>query len=120
MSEVLLGGAGVGARGGVCVCVCAGGRRRRFFRFFFFGLTGASAGRTVEGEIPPVGPLVAVVPGVVPPLVPPAEGTTPPVAADALVDPQTNATRSTKIANAERNRFAPCMGVGIGPARTAV
>src|SRR3954471_5828720 len=118
MSEVLLGDAGVG----VCVCVCAGGRRRRFFRFFFFGLTGASAGRTVEGEIPPVGPCVAVVPGVVPPLLPPEEGTgtTPPGAAEALPDPHASATSSTKIANAERNRFAPCMGVGIGLARTAV
>src|SRR4051812_3794569 len=121
MSDVLLGGAGVGARGGVCVCVCAGGRRRRFFRFFF-GLPGASAGRRVDGETPPVGPCVAVVPGVVPPLLPPDDGTgtTPPVAADALADPHASATRRTNIANAERNRFAPCMGLGIGATRTAV
>src|SRR4051812_8332633 len=120
MSDVLLGGAGVGARGGVGVC--AGGGGRRFFRFFFFGLTGASPGRTVDGEIPPVGPCVAVVPGVVPPLLPPDEGTgtTPPVAADALADPHASATRRTNIANAERNRFAPCMGLGIGATRTAV
>src|SRR3954453_17014698 len=116
MSDVVLGGAGVGARGGVCVCVCAGGRRRRFLRFFFFGLTGASAGRTVKGEIPPDGPCVAVVPGVVPPLLPPADGTgaTPPVAADAEPAPTENATTRTTSAKAERSRCAPCMGPGIG------
>src|SRR3954468_5262144 len=123
MSDVLLAGAGVGAGGGLCVC--AGWRRRRFLRFFFFGLTGLSAGRTGEGEIPPVGPCVAVeveVPGVVPPLLPvrAAPGTTPPVAADALAVPHASATRRTRTANARRNAFAPCMGHGIGAPRTAV
>src|SRR3954469_9313053 len=125
MSDVLLAGAGVGAGGGLCVC--AGCRRRRFLRFFFFGLTGLSAGRTVEGEIPPVGPWVAVEgevegPGVVPPLLPVdgAPGTTPPVAADALAVPHASATRRTRTANARRNAFAPCMGHGIGAPRTAV
>src|SRR4051812_19152818 len=118
MSDVLLAGAGVGAGGGLCVC--AGWRRRRFLRFFFFGLTGLSAGRTVEGEMPPVGPWVAVeveVPGVVPPLLPVggAPGTTPPVAADALAVPHASATRRTRSANARRNPFAPCMGLGSEP-----
>ena len=120
MSEVV--GAAAGGVGGVVwVCVCAGWRRR-FLRFFFFGLTGASAGRTVEGEIPPVGPWLAVVPGTVPPLTPPPDvtGTTPPVDAEAPDVPHANASTSTTIANAVRRRFPPCMGVGIGWARTAV
>src|SRR3954447_4933638 len=119
MSDVLAaGGAGVGA-GAVW---CTGGRRRFLRFFFFFGLTGASAGRTVEGEMPPVGPCVAVVPGAVPPLTPPPEGggTTPPVEAEAPAVPHANASTSTAIANAERRRIAPCMGVGIGWARTGV
>src|SRR3954447_18402140 len=111
MSDVLAaGGAGVGA-GAVW---CTGGRRRFLRFFFFFGLTGASAGRTVKGEIPPDGPCVAVVPGVVPPLLPPADGTgaTPPVAADAEPAPTENATTRTTSAKAERSRCAPCMGPG--------
>src|SRR4051812_17826213 len=124
MSDVFPAGAGAGAGAGGGLCVCAGCRRRRLLRFFF-GLTGLSAGRTVDGEIPPVGPWVAVeveVPGVVPPLLPVAvePGTTPPVAADALAVPHASATRRTSTANARRNAFAPCMGVGIGAARTAV
>src|SRR3954453_23029121 len=123
MSDVLLAGAGVGAGGGLCVC--AGCRRRRFLRFFFFGLTGLSAGRTVAGEMPPVGPREAGgggVPGVVPPLLPVggAPGPTPPVAADALAVPHASATRRTRTANARRNAFVPCMGHGIGAPRAAV
>src|SRR5437764_434158 len=83
-------GAGVGVGAGVCVCVCAGWRRRRlrFLAFVFLGLTGACGGRTDQGEMPPVGPVGASVPGLVPPEAlegaeaPPEGGATPPVAAE--------------------------------------
>src|SRR5436190_1832911 len=54
--------------------------------------------------MPPVGPCVAVVPGVVPPLLPAGDeiGTTPPVAADAPAVPHPNATRTTTIGNLEQ------------------
>src|SRR3954464_11080358 len=115
MSEVLLAGAGAGAGVGSGAWVCTGGRGWGRLRLFFFGLTGAAAGRAANGEIPPLGPVWARVPGVVPPVLPvePDDGTTPPVAAEALAAPHANATRSTTIANAERSRFPPCMGVGI-------
>ena len=109
---------------GAGVCVCTGGRRRRGLRFFGFlrFLTGALGGRTADGEMPPVAPAGACEAdgacGAVPPVL--AEGgAVPPVAADALAVPHASATRTTRIAHAERTGFPPCMGVGIGPPRTA-
>lgn len=122
MSDVLLVAGGVW----VCVCVCGGRRwRLRFFVFLaFFGLTGACGGRTENGEIPPVGPAGAT--GAVPPVgpdgveTPPEGGATPPVVVEALAVPHASASTRTTSANATRNRFAPCMGVGIGSGRTTV
>jgi hypothetical protein len=85
-------------------------------RFFgFLRLTGALGGRTLDGEMPPVRALPERVPagavGPVPPLwlelgaLPAPEGTdVPPVAADALLAPTANATRSTASAKVRRTR----------------
>jgi hypothetical protein len=75
-------------------------------------LTGAEAGRTEYGEMPPLRPTGAgaldAVPGVTPPVLvetepPPEGGATPPEAADALAVPQASATNSTTMANVERS-----------------
>jgi hypothetical protein len=77
---------------------------------------------TLYGDTPPLGPLGVTVAGEVPPLLveDPVGGATPPVAAEALAVPHASATRSTAIANAERNPFTPCMGLAIGRGSTPV